>query len=287
MDSFLNSTLSMIQDLKYFENLSEYSLAVNHKNWDWSQLFDPVGFEWETGVTPFSELGVVLQSWVLYFSLILGLKAFMKNREPMKLKGLTALHNLFLCVISLGMCISGVIGAIQLVQQDDITALFCNRDRSSAKGIMYWSLYMYYLSKFPELIDTVILVLKKKRVIFLHWYHHSIVILLTWTWMDGKLSFGIFGLFLNTLVHVFMYWYYFAACLGWNVWYKKYITTGQIVQFCTLFVISSFYPSISEKKQCAGNETYYFSVFINGTFLVLFINFYLKTYLTRKTKKVQ
>jgi hypothetical protein len=88
------------------------------------------------------------------------------------------------------------------------------------RGVLYWGLYIYYLSKYPELLDTVILVLKKKNVIFLHWYHHSSVILLCWYWMYTRVSFGVAPLLLNTFVHIFMYWYYFASSLGWDVWYK-------------------------------------------------------------------
>jgi fatty acid elongase 3 len=220
MDVLTNQIIEFGKELKYFSKSPAYSFTFDYKKWDWTQIFDPFNFEWKAGVTPFSELGVVWQSWILYFSLIMGLKLFMKNREPMKLTFVTALHNLFLCAISLGMCVCGLLGAYEITISRGIVDVFCTRDKNAAKGLMYWSLYMYYLSKFPELIDTVILVLKKKRVIFLHWYHHSIVILLTWSWMDGKLSFGVFGLLLNTLVHVFMYWYYFAASLGWNVWFK-------------------------------------------------------------------
>ena len=32
---------------------------------------------------------------------------------------------------------------------------------SDRKGLQYWALYIFYLSKFYELLDTVILVLKK------------------------------------------------------------------------------------------------------------------------------
>ena len=34
---------------------------------------------------------------------------------------------------------------------------------------------LFIFSKIPELLDTVFLVLQKKRVIFLHWFHHVTV----------------------------------------------------------------------------------------------------------------
>lgn len=109
-------------------------------------------------------------------------------------------------------------------------------------------MYSYYLSKFYELFDTVILVLKKvsqsyyykeltvlkKPIIFLHWYHHAIVILMVWTWIEygivfsryyhgslaGQFNYYSLGMLANTLVHVFMYYYYYLAARGKSVWFK-------------------------------------------------------------------
>jgi hypothetical protein len=39
---------------------------------------------------------------------------------------------------------------------------------------------MFAWSKVAELGDTLFLVLRKREVIFLHWYHHASVIALTW-----------------------------------------------------------------------------------------------------------
>ncbi len=85
----------------------------------------------------------------------------MSNREPFKVKWLTAIHNLFLCFASLGMWIAGAYGCVQIVLEDGIEELFVPSSPKKATGLIYWVLYMFYLSKFPELIDTVILVLKK------------------------------------------------------------------------------------------------------------------------------
>jgi GNS1/SUR4 family len=84
---------------------------------------------------------------------------------------------------------------------------FCTKDLSTFKGIVPWTMYIYYLSKFPELFDTAILALKKKPIIFLHWlyfltkvlpsnrrYHHSIVILMVWSWLQYSFLFGMYGL---------------------------------------------------------------------------------------------
>ena len=51
-----------------------------------------------------------------YFITILSLKVLMANREPMKLKGITALHNLILCIGSAAMFMAGLIGSIQVYQ---------------------------------------------------------------------------------------------------------------------------------------------------------------------------
>ena len=40
---------------------------------------------------------------------------------------------------------------------------------SSGGGI--WA-FLFPLSKLPELVDTVFIVLRKQKMVFLHWYHH-------------------------------------------------------------------------------------------------------------------
>ncbi|KAL3200755.1 hypothetical protein MRX96_013030 [Rhipicephalus microplus] len=102
-----------------------------------------------------------------------------------------------------------------------------------------WWLYMF---KLAELSDTVFFVLRKKnhQVSGLHVVHH---VLVSWNmWLSvtyGSQSHSMFVVCLNSFVHVFMYAYYFLAALGPSVrrflWWKKYLTMMQIVQFVLLF----------------------------------------------------
>jgi len=87
------------------------------------------------------------------------------------------------------------------------------------------------------------------------------------------------GMIANTLIHVFMYYYYFNASLGRSVWFKKYITSGQIIQFSTSFILSVPYLYFHFTNNCKyGFKAFLFSMFCNGTFLILFIRFFRKTY---------
>lgn len=95
---------------------------------------------------------------------------------------------------------------------------------------------MYFLLKVADLLDTVFFVLRKKdrQITFLHLYHHTGMVVLTWAgtkWFPGGHS--VFTGFINSIIHVVMYGYYlltaFSPAHKTNVWWKKYITQMQIV----------------------------------------------------------
>jgi fatty acid elongase 3 len=110
---------------------------------------------------------------------------------------------------------------------------------------------------------------------------------MVWTWIQYDLVFGSFGLLFNTGIHVFMYYYYFASSLGWNVWYKKYITSAQIIQFMSSFVLSVVYIYYHQAKNCPSWGVFLFGMSINFTFLALFISFYSRTYTGKRKLKMQ
>ncbi|CAG8822294.1 19724_t:CDS:2, partial [Gigaspora rosea] len=73
------------------------TISFDHSKWDYSQLTDPNGFQWKVGITPFSNIQIVIGSWITYFVVIIGLK---KERTPFTLRVIVAAHNLFLCILS-------------------------------------------------------------------------------------------------------------------------------------------------------------------------------------------
>ena len=50
---------------------------------------------------------------------------------------------------------------------------------------------LFIFSKLPELFDTAFLVLQKKKVIFLHWFHHTTVLLYCWHAYHNRIGPGI------------------------------------------------------------------------------------------------
>jgi len=259
------------------------------KKWDWEQLTSISKFRWEVGVTPFSDLWVVFGFMAAYLFVIFGLQAWMRGRKPFEMVAFTQVHNVILCVWSLVMCIGTIIPAYQLYKAHGARSLWCGitPDTPLMVGLFGYFRYHYYLSKFYELLDTVILVLKKKNLIFLHVYHHAIMLYISWIWIAANYPIGWWGVTTNTLVHVFMYYYYFVATMGVNPWWKKYITSGQIVQFVVglLMACPHFYYYYTTNGNCAGDiRLAWVSQTVAISFLILFINFYIKTYKSGKPR---
>lgn len=94
---------------------------------------------------------------------------------------------------------------------------------------------------------------------------------------------------LNLTVHVVMYWYYFQAARGIRIWWKKYITVMQIVQFIIdlgfvyfasyTYFTATYFRGMPNMGSCAGEEFAAISgMVILSSYLFLFLGFYAATY---------
>ena len=71
--------------------------------------------------------------------------------------------------------------------------------------LIFWC-YLFYLSKYWELADTILLMVRGKRIILLHAVHHAFIPLVMIILFDGRVAVSLVGLtVLNSLVHVVMY----------------------------------------------------------------------------------
>lgn len=151
--------------------------------------------------------------------------------------------------------------------------------------------YLCYLSKFLDLMDTVFFVLRKsdRQITFLHLYHHSFVPILGWMSFKIAPQIPVLKLFLllNCLIHTIMYSYYALASFGpWiqkYLWWKKYITQLQLLQFAICFVYTVFMIFLQEGFP-AG--LFWIGFAQNPFFFYMFYSFYRQSYKTKATKKL-
>jgi elongation of very long chain fatty acids protein 6 len=80
--------------------------------------------------------------------------------------------------------------------------------RYGEKGAAALMMGMFIFSKVPELGDTVFIVLQKRKLLFLQWYHHITVLLYTWHSYATRNSAGIWFISMNYTVHAVMYMYF-------------------------------------------------------------------------------
>jgi len=99
--------------------------------------------------------------------------------------------------------------------------------------------YLHYLCKYLDFADTALITLRKKseQLSFLHLYHHStIVVVWGWavsTWPADQSAVYAYGAWVNSWVHVIMYFYYGLTALGIRPPFKKCVTAVQLTQFAS------------------------------------------------------
>ncbi|KAF7632230.1 Elongation of very long chain fatty acids protein [Meloidogyne graminicola] len=231
---------------------------------------------------------LTIQLSFLYVFVVFGTKHFMRNREPFSLFVPLNVWNLFLAIFS-------TLGAFNLsfeffgtIFTHGLQSSYCNVHNYTLGNNGYW-VWLFIVSKMFELVDTVFLVLRKRPLLFLHWYHHILTMLYAFYSYPITPAFNRWGIYLNYLVHSYMYSYYFLRSMKIKVPgpVAKFVTTIQIWQFIISVVILAHlgWLTFVENVKCdLDSKVYAFAVSMDVSYLILFINFFLHAYVLKGGK---
>lgn len=143
---------------------------------------------------------------LLYLPLTYGLRRYMQNRPPYSLKGVAFLWNLSLSLLSL-------LGFLTvLIQQPRMLLVSMHPERYFSPPVRV-VITIFTLTKAVEFGDTLLLVLKKKPLSFLHLYHHLTVSLYCWHAQYINADFAHGFAIMNLAVHAVMYFYFCLTCV--------------------------------------------------------------------------
>lgn len=135
--------------------------------------------------------------------------------------------------------------------------------------------------------DTVFIILRKRPLIFVHWYHHSTVLVFSSFGFKYKIAAGGWFMTMNFGVHAIMYTYYTlkAAKVKSPRWFPRLITSLQILQmFLGLTVVILAYIWRQEQGCQTTMEQFFWSIMLYVTYFILFTNFFYKTYIMPQVK---
>jgi len=187
---------------------------------------------------------------------------------------------------------------IHSFQDRGIFETWCDYDEISWDKGMGYFMYLFYLSKYYEFVDTLILIVKGKNPSFLQEYHHLGIVVSIWALCVTRTGIGYWMMLINSGIHTIMYAYYattvYPITRGLLSIVKRYITMMQITQFLVavtglgfpimLASIFGIYIGRTEDEylKICTNSYQRYSIIYSYAYLcpliILFLSFYFRTY---------
>jgi elongation of very long chain fatty acids protein 6 len=225
---------------------------------------------------------LVIQVCTLYVLTIFGIRWAMRNRQPFNLQVPLNAWNLFLAVFSIMGSLKLTPEFFSVLYNQGFQASYCKAFDYTEGLNGYW-VWLFITSKMFELVDTIFIVLRKRPLLFLHWYHHILTMIYAFYSYPITPGFNRWGIYLNFVVHAFMYSYYFLRSMKVRVpgTIAKFVTSIQIWQFIISvgILIHLGYIVYAKNVVCdLDDRVFAVASFMDLTYLVLFINFFLKSY---------
>ncbi|XP_011175003.1 elongation of very long chain fatty acids protein [Solenopsis invicta] len=245
---------------------------------------DPRTHEWFLVSSPGPILTII--ATYIYFCVSAGPR-YMKDKKPYELRNTLIIYNFIQVLLSFYLFYEGLMAGWLYEYNYICQPVDYSYKPSSMR--MARGVYTYFICKLIELLDTVFFVLRKKdrQITFLHLYHHSLMPFCAWIGVkfvaDGHPT--LLGV-INAFVHIIMYTYYMLSAFGPQMqkylWWKKHLTTIQIVQFVIVFC-HNFQMLFTS---CNFPKILSFLLALNsGLFMYMFGTFYINNYLKPNVRR--
>ena len=227
---------------------------------------------------------------VAYVLLVYAGRKWMESRPSYNLRRALFLWNLGLALFSMFGALQFVPNLVHSVYDRGFKQAVCKTDTLTNPHISIWG-FLFVLSKFIELGDTIFIVLRKTPLQFLHWYHHMTVVIYSSMGSSSRKTIALGHWFgsMNYSVHTIMYTYYALRVVGVKVpsQVAKIVTILQLSQmFVGVLVNITAYRSYMNNEDCDFDiNTFSFGVVIYSSYAVLFMIFFYKRYIKMKNKE--
>jgi elongation of very long chain fatty acids protein 6 len=209
----------------------------------------------------------------------------MKNRPSYDLKKALFLWNVALAVFS-------ILGTISILPSLAATTYHFGFGYSVCKShgvytphVGVWG-FAFVISKIVEFGDTFFLVVRKRPIMFLHWYHHITVLMFSWYCLgQGVIGMGHWFSTVNYFVHSLMYTYYSIAAGGIRLpsGIAKAVTIIQLLQMVVGIIVNitiCLYKDIYDFCEF-DVKVLWFGVAIYSSYALLFGHYFYQRYMKR------
>ncbi|KAG9440870.1 hypothetical protein H6P81_021035 [Aristolochia fimbriata] len=257
-----------------------------------------VGFRWSHSQSWGSTWSFLVSSIAIYItaSLFLHLTLLLfRRRRPVPLGPIPAIHSLAVALVSAAVFLGILLAAAAEIRD---TRWFWRRSKTPLQWLLcfplgtrpsgrvfFWS-YVFYLSRFLQLLRTFFSILRRRKLTFYRLFHHPILLSMSFLWLEFSQSFQVLAILCTSLVYSVVYGYRFWVAVGLPTACFPIIVNCQILLLgCNLVCHLGVLLLHFGKGGCNGIGAWVFNSVLNGALLLLFLNFYVKMHLKRKTGK--
>lgn len=271
----------MIHNVRYY--LSEHPSVVNFR-WSHSQSW---GNTWSFLFT--SIAAYVIFSVFLHLLLLL----LFRHRRPLPLGPIPAVHSLSMVLIYLTIFAGILLSAAAEIRE---TRWFWRRNKTTtfqwllcfplgtrpSGRVFFWS-YIFYLSRFLHTLRTFFTILRRRRLSFFQLFNHSILIFMSFLWLEFSQSFQVLAILFTTLLYSAAYGYRFWTAIGLRSACFPFVVNCQILLLgCNVVCHIGVLLLHVMKGGCNGIGAWVFNSVLNAAILFLFLNFYVKNHLKNR-----